>query len=331
MTQAVPPDLCFRHVVFPDHVGGYRRALKVEPAHRDEGNGAAAHAPRQHGPHPLSPEGESFLRWLFDRVGLPFRHYKTETLARRLPACLRAVRGTDVRHARSLILRQPHLAWAAVGMVVIGVTSFFRDAAVFEALREDALPDLLARRCRELAVAGGRGSVAPPLRVWSAGCSDGAELYSVAMLLAEWGALGPGRAELLGTDCRPDAITRAAAGGFDAAALRNVPPSLRERYSTADGSGGFRVSGVLRRATAWRTGDVLAAPEPGPWDVVLCRNLAIYLQPQAAEALWNRLSGALRPGGLLVLGNAERPLGARGLLPVGPCLYRREAGGDADE
>lgn len=330
MNKAVPPDLCFRHVVFPDSVGGFRRALNVAPARRGAGNCVPAHVPRHHGPHPLSPEGESFLRWLFDQVGLTFHPYKTETLARRLPACLRAVRATDVRHARSVILRQPHLTWDAVGMLVIGVTSFFRDAAVFEALRNEALPNLLARRCREWALRGNGSPVGPPLRVWSAGCSDGAELYSVAMLLAEWGALGAGRAELLGTDCRPDAVARAAAGAFDRAALRNVPPSLRERYCTDEG-GVSRVSAALRDVTAWRTGDVLAASEPGRWDVVLCRNLAIYLQPDAAAALWTRLAAAVRPGGLLVLGNAERPVGVRGLVPVGPCLYRREAGGDADE
>jgi len=330
MKQAVPPDMCFRHVVFPDSGGGFRRALNVAPVRRDEATGAQAHTPRHHGPAPVSPEGESFLRWIFAQAGLTFRHYKTETLARRLPACLRAVRATDVRHARSLILRQPHLAWAAVGMLVIGVTSFFRDAAVFEALREDALPDLLARRCREWALSGDGSSIGPPLRVWSAGCSDGAELYSVAMLLAEWGALGAGRAELLGTDCRPDAVARAAAGSFDPGALRNVPPSIRERYCTPDGDV-YRVSAQLRHATAWRTGDVLAAAEPGPWDVVLCRNLAIYLRHDAVAALWTRLAAALRPGGLLVLGNAERPVGVRGLVPVGPCLYRRDAGGVADE
>ena len=73
----------------------------------------------------------------------------------------------------------------------------------------------------------------------------------------------------------------------------------------------------------WRTGDVLTLPEPGTWDLVLCRNLAIYLQPEAASGLWRRLGASLRPGGLLALGKAERPTGASDLAAVGPCLYRR--------
>ena len=333
MRQAVPQDVCFRHVVFPDSVGGFGRAMNLTQAVTAARSfpdlsqpPAEAGAPAGYGPHPLSPEAESFVRWLFDRAGLTFRHYKTETLARRLPACLRAVRAANVREARAAIQRQPQLVGAAVSMLVIGITSFFRDAAVFEALRQDGLPELLSRRCRQWARAG---RSAPPLRVWSAGCSDGAELYSVGMLLDEWGMLEGGRAELLGTDCRPDAVARAVTGAFEPAAVKAVPPELLRRYFTEAG-GQFHVSPALRAATTWRVGDVLAAAEPGPWDVVLCRNLSIYLRPEAAGALWPRLAAGLRPGGLLVPGKAERPLGARGLVPVAPCLYRREAEGAAE-
>ena len=105
---------------------------------------------------------------------------------------------------------------------MIGVTNFFRDPHVFAQLAERALTYLPT--CR--------GAV----RVWSAGCSDGSELYSVAMLAAELGVLG--RCELLGTDCRPDAVERARAGVFDDAAVRGVPPDLLRRYFTRAGPAG---------------------------------------------------------------------------------------------
>jgi chemotaxis protein methyltransferase CheR len=151
----------------------------------------------------------------------------------------------------------------------------------------------------------------------------------VAILLDELGALGPGGCELVGTDCRPDAIARAAAGTFDAAAVRAVPPDLLARHFTFDGTH-YRVARRLRDAARWQVADVLDAAggrgrPPGPADLVLCRNLAIYLQPDAAAALWASLAGALREGGVLVLGKAERPLGVAGLRPAGPCLYRKGA------
>ena len=310
----------FRHVVFPHSVGGYGRALDLAPRrpHPSEPVPRAAAFPE-----PLSPDGEAFLRWLLAHAGLRFDDYKPETLARRLPACLRAlraVRAASPSHARSLLRRSPDALPAALDALLIGVTGFFRDEPVFESLASRTLPDLLDRLSQV-----GRTR---PLRVWSAGCSEGAELYTVAILLAESGALAAGPVELLGTDCRPEALARAAAGSFDAQAVRAVPRPLLDRYFEADGTR-YRVAPALRAACAWRRADVLGAPEPGAWDLVLCRNVAIYLQPEAAAALWAALAAAVRPGGALVLGKAERPLGVRELACDGPCVYRRGEAADA--
>jgi chemotaxis methyl-accepting protein methylase len=299
--------------------------VNLAPVPDPEAGGPPAHgaAGARGGPDGpgLSDDEASFLCGLFARVGLGLRHYKPETLARRLPACLRALRAANVAHARGILRRSPHLAWPAVGAVVIGVTSFFRDPPVFEALRRVALPVLLGH-CR----AAGRR-----LRVWSAGCSDGAELYSVAMLLDECGALSGGRCELIGTDCRPEAVARAASGAYDPPAVRGVPHRLLVRYFDYDHDGGrYRVSPALQDAVRWRVADVLdpASAPGGRFDLVLCRNLAIYLQPDATAALWGRLQSALRPLGVLALGKAERPVGVRGLRPLGaaPCLYYSREG-----
>ena len=92
-------------------------------------------------------------------------------------------------------------------------------------------------------------------------------------------------------------------------------------------SASLRVSRAIRDQLTWRRADAVAAPEPGPWHLVLCRNMGMYLEPAAAERLWRGLASVLAPGGLLVLGKAERPGGAAaGLVPVGPCVYRRCGG-----
>jgi chemotaxis methyl-accepting protein methylase len=313
MNEAVSPAARYRHVIFPDSVGGYGKAVNLSPR---QPQGAPADAgPSPAAPtEPLAPEVESFLRWLLSRAGLSFRHYKPETLVRRLPACLRALRVGSVGQARALLQRQPQLAAAALDALLIGVTGFFRDEAVFSMLHRRTLPDLLRRRQAQV---GSR-----TFRVWSAGCSDGAELYSVAILLVELGALSPFGVELVGTDCRPEALERAAAGAFDAATVKSVPPHLLGRYFSFDGSR-YHVQRALRAAVRWRCGDVLGGIEPGPWDLVLCRNVAIYLQPESAAALWPSLASVLRPGGALVLGKAERPGGVTDLVTEGPCVYRR--------
>jgi chemotaxis methyl-accepting protein methylase len=260
----------------------------------------------------LSADEESLLRWLFDQAGLTLRDYRTETLKRRLGACLRALRASSVAQARHAMQRNPQLLHSAVSTLVIGVSSFFRDAPVFAAVAERVVPALAGW------VRAGRR-----VRVWSAGCSDGAELYSVAMLLAEAGLLH--RCDLLGTDCRADAVDRARSGVFSPEAMKGVADKLRKEYFAFDGAS-WHVRPWLRDALHWRKANLLTVREPGGWDVVLCRNMAIYLQPAAAGRLWLSLESALSPGGFLILGKAERPWGARHLSPVGTCLYRRGGG-----
>jgi chemotaxis methyl-accepting protein methylase len=315
MSEAVPHAGSSRHVVFPDAAGGYGRALNLAPLPPlGRAAGPADAAPRAD----LPAEARSFIRWLFSRAGMDSRCYKPETLARRLPAGLRALGATSPAQARATLERHPHLTSAALDAMLIGVTRFFRDETVFTSLRRRILPELLRRR------SAGEGR---PVRIWSAGCSDGAELYSVALLLADVGALLPGRFELLGTDCRPEALETAAAGVFAPASVKAVPPALLRACFRFDGTH-YQVHRALRAMLQWRQADALAAPEPGAWDLVLCRNLAIYLQPRAAAALWSNLAAAVRVGGALVLGKAERPLGVAGLLPEGSCTYRRVAEGE---
>ena len=144
-----------------------------------------------------------FVGWVLDRAGLDASLYRHRPLLRRLPACLRTLGVRSPAEARKLLENRPDLLPAAIGSLLIGVTEFFRDAAVFEGIRTEVMPALAAR--------GGQ------LRIWSAGCSSGEELYSVAILLAEAGLLA--RSFLLGTDCRIEAIRQARSALYNAAAL----------------------------------------------------------------------------------------------------------------
>lgn len=285
----------YRHVVFSRPVAGGGPPVNFAA---DEPAGAAPEATTQE---------ESFVRWLFQQGGLCASDYKTESLRRRVPACLRALHAGSISEARLAVQRNPAAIKTALSAMVIGVTGFFRDASVFSALGETVLPELTRR-----------GSAA---RIWSVGCSDGPELYSIAMLLAELGVLH--RCYLLGTDCRSDALQKAADGAYEADAVKSVPRDLLARYFTVE-SGKFRIHSCLRTVVQWRTADALCVQEPGAWDMIVCRNLAIYLCPSSSARLWHALACALRPGGMLVLGKAERPLESAGLSLLAPCIYRRK-------
>jgi chemotaxis protein methyltransferase CheR len=291
--------IAFRHVNFPGADAGSGPPLNFTPPDH-------AGAPVGCGPDNLSLDEFQSIQWLFQRGGIRVEDYRLETMKRRIPACLRALRLETLDDVCAAVQHQPELLKRALSALVIGVTSFFRDPAVFAALKDSFLAEILAR--------------SPAPRIWSAGCSDGAELYSLAMLLAERGAIQ--RCCLLGTDCRHDAVNFAREGCYDSAAVRHVPAELMDRYFKFE-EVGWRVHPFLRAVIQWRSANVLTTPEPGQWDLILCRNLAIYMQPPATAQLWRQLEQFLRPGGILVLGKAERPAGAAELVPVAPCIYRR--------
>lgn len=272
---------------------------------------ASAHPqPTLYLPH-LEADEQRFVDWLFALGGLNARAYRPETLRRRLPACLRGLRAASVADARLALEADPTGVPAAINTLVIGVTGFFRDAGVFDHLVHTVLSAL--------------PRTAGHPRVWSAGCSEGEEVFSVAMLLAEFDVLDG--SYILGTDCRPQAIAAARAARYEHRFLRDVPPTWRAKYFEPDADStdpAERVRPELRAAVQWRTGDVTRVCEPGTWDLILCRNLTMYLRPGVASRVWAALEAALRPGGFIVLGKAERPIGAQRLAVVAPCIYRKD-------
>jgi chemotaxis methyl-accepting protein methylase len=246
-----------------------------------------------------------FISWVFERAGLDAAAYRSQPLHRRLPSCLRAMKVRSTHAARELLERKPQFVANAVSSLLIGVTEFFREPEVFDSLRAQILPGL----------AGGNRR----LRIWSAACSSGAELYSMAILLSEAGLLE--RSYLLGSDCREDAIERARLGLYDGAAMKLVERARRDKYFEP-AEGRWRPIEALRRQVQWKTADLLAGVERGPWDIILWRNAAMYLKSRPAEMIWRRLASILAPQGVLIAGKAERPPADAGLRCAARCIYR---------
>lgn len=273
-----------------------RRTASCRKAHRE--TSACA---------PAAPHGAvSLPAAILARAGLDPGAYRPRPLARRVSACLRLTRAATEREALAQLAARPELLGAALRTVLIGVSSFFRDSLVFEALRGPVVEALGAR-------------AAPP-RVLSIACATGAELYSVAMLLAEAGLL-PG-SQLLGVDCRGDALERAREGFYASAEIADVDAELRSRWLEPCASG-WRVAEPLRSAARWQLADATREIPRGPWDLVLCRNLFIYLQPSVVETMLHRIETGLSPGGFLVVGKAEHPPAALGLVAIDRCVYRK--------
>lgn len=192
-------------------------------------------------------------------------------------------------------------------------TSFFRDAGVIETVAEAAVALHAANPGRRL-------------RIWSAGCSTGQEPLSLAILLDELG-LGEGAADIVATDVSMDAIARARAGAFSQFEIQRGLP-VRRMMTWFDGEGSDWVARreLVRRIQFRQHNLVFEAPPPGLFDIVLCRNVLLYFAPEVRGQVLDRLAGALRPDGCLVLGAGETVIGQTDRFVV--CkdwrgLYRR--------
>ena len=203
----------------------------------------------------------------------------------------------------------PALARAAVEALAAGETSFFRDRAVFDRLFNEVLPQLAARR-------EGR-----PLRLWSAGCATGQEIYSVALLAASRPDAPP--LELFASDLSERALQKARAGLFSHFEVQRGLPIrlLLPHFEKVDDL--WRATPQLRGMIRWAqvnlAGDLSRI---GPFDVVLCRNVLSTFTPEAAEATLGKLERALSADGCLVLGASERITAPAAFAGEGGVLLR---------
>ena len=240
------------------------------------------------------------------RLGLDLSHYKREQMERRLRAYAQQHGyGNLDGLARALREEQP-LGGELLSYLTIHVSEFFRDPDFFTRLRE-----LLATLPQTEA-----------LKVWSAGCSIGAEAYSLAMLLLE--ERGLGRAHILATDIDDKSLERAKAGVYREEELKRVDPGRLQRYFAQEG-GQFQVREDLRRFITFRHHDLLRDPYPDQQDLILFRNVAIYFTEEAKTQVLQGFSRSLAPHGLLMVGATEAILRPQevGLRQVRPFFFAR--------
>lgn len=253
--------------------------------------------------------GFELLRHRFLRAtGIDLNRYKGKQLERRLQSLLRRHNLPDYTSLALLLDRDPGFVQTFKDFLTINVTEFFRNPEKFRELRDRYLPELLRDR--------------PQLGIWSAGCSIGAEIYSVAMLLEE---LTPGRAHrLLATDIDRASLERAQKAVYHEQEIRAVPPHLRARWfrRTEDG---WQLDRRITERVRFATHNMLEDPMPGDMDLILCRNVVIYFTDEAKDRLYRRFYDSLRPGGYLFTGGTETIFAARdiGFHLQTPCFYKK--------
>ena len=256
----------------------------------------------------------AFLQWALPRLALNwpgFRRVRRQ-VCRRLKRRIRGLGLSSFAAYRAYVCQYPE-EWAVIdGFCRITISRFFRDRGVFSALGASVLPSL-AQRAR----AEGRGVAA-----WSTGCASGEEAYSLKILWEQCvGARTPAvTLSVLGTDVDETVLDRARRGCYEAATLRELPKDwVAQSFDVRDGS--YCVRAALRRAVTFCCQDIRTHLPPGPFDVILCRNLAFtYFAPDLQERVLEDIATRLRADGVLVIGAHEcLPSGTLHFYPLPEC------------
>jgi two-component system CheB/CheR fusion protein len=244
---------------------------------------------------PPDPSFESLLEYLKESRGFDFTGYKRSSLSRRISGRMLSL---DLHHPtdyQDYLEVHPEEFTHLFNYILINVTSFFRDPAVWDYVASTVIPAIIEAKAPD-----------EPIRAWSAGCASGEEAFSVAMLLAE--ALGTDRfidtVKIFGTDMDDEALTQARQATYTAKDLDPVPPDLRERFFTPVRDQ-YVFSKELRQSVIFGRHDLVQDAPISRIDILICRNTLMYLNAQTQAKVLSQLSFALADKGYLVLGKAE--------------------------
>jgi len=284
-----------------------------------------------------TPDYIQFKSRVYFRTGIDLNLYKQPQMHRRLSALVERTGVSDFEQYYRLLERDPQEYETFLDRLTINVSELFRNPEKWEELGAKILTPMLEKN--------------KPLRIWSAGCSYGAEPYSLTILLDQLGNReqdnslpnhlmtqspnDPIAHTLHATDLDKNILAKAREGKFSRADMKSVPQSVQERYFTLlsemrpselpEFLPAFAVKPELRNRVAFRAHNLLADAFEKEYDLICCRNVVIYFTDEAKDKLYARFRDALKVGGVLFVGGTERIFNARelGLVSTVPFFYQR--------
>ena len=253
------------------------------------------------------PDFEALLEYLKRTRGFDFTAYKRSSLMRRIVKRMQMVNVATFTDYVDYLEVHPEEFALLFNMILINVTSFFRDLTAWEYLGQEILPRILQ-------------SAAPNgmIRVWSAGAASGEEAYSLAILLAEQLGIDEfrSRVKIYATDVDEEALNQARQGSYSAKAIEEVPAELRERYFERIGTQHV-FHKELRRSVIFGRHDLVQDAPISRLSLLVCRNTLMYFNNETQGRVLSRFHYALNESGYLFLGKAEMLLTHSSLfLPV---------------
>lgn len=250
---------------------------------------------------------EQLKRDIHKKLGINLTAYKEQQMRRRINQWverhqlktynqLLATLDTDLEHKQKF-----------TDYLTINTSSFFRDTKVFDVIEKKVLPEI------------SRGKRP---RIWSAGASIGAEVYSIAMLMNE---AGYRPALLLATDLDDSALAKAKEGVYLSNHVAGTDPKYLGKYFTQNSNGQWVIDESIKKQVVFRKHDLLRSAYERDFDLILCRNVFIYFTSETQQRLIRNFVQSLKPAGFFIVGSAEQIMdpASFGLERFSYCIYRK--------
>ena len=251
---------------------------------------------------------EEFKRKLCNKSTIDLNQYKPAQMQRRITNLMTRHGAKTYVEWFSKIDSDAKLYKDFIDYLTINVTEFFRTPEKFDELEKHVFNDLMA--------------ASPKLSVWSAGCSIGAEPYSIAMALTE---MTPHtQHKILATDLDLEMLAKAKQGTYSLNEIKNIPAPRLKKYFTENG-GQYQLAEEIKRKVEFKRHNLLLDKFETGFDLILCRNVVIYFTEEAKDQLYRRFFASLKSGGVLFVGGTEAILNFRdmGFVQYRPFFYRK--------
>lgn len=259
---------------------------------------------------------ERVKSFINEQYHMDLNRYKEKQMHRRLSAWLRRSRVSTWTDYFQMVRTDPEEEKRFRDYLTINVTAFFRDPERWKSLETEVMPLLLSNL-------NGSSSYRSGLKIWSAGCSIGAEPYTLAMLLER---ISPGKThDILATDFDRGALDQARVGGpYPADIIKHISEVDLKKYFRLEGKSYF-VKQRLREAIRFAEGDLLSGTFETDFDLIVCRNVVIYFTREIKEELYLKFHQSLKGDGVLFLGGTEIIPQSRklGFTNIGGSVYKK--------
>ena len=261
-------------------------------------------------------EFEQFASAIYKKTGIDLLQYKNQQLVRRIISIIESAGYNNLRDFSDYVFCSDDRLKEFINDITINISEFFRDKKTFTKLQTDIIPMLYQKQSE---------TSSARFKVWSAGCSNGAELYSVAIILDELNFLG--KSFLVGTDISSSILEKAKEGAFAKEELKNVSMKRQLKYFIKNNNQ-YQINELFRKHLIFKYHDLLQDDTNKQCDfynLILCRNVIIYFTEEIKKKIYKRFYESLKKGGILFIGGTERIINPDefGFNVISPFFYEK--------